>query len=173
MQRKPLSSNAPARSRRPILAFARNLRGLLKDRSVAERALLTFLAQAYKYKEISDYSVGRGAGVTDQEAKDAIDAAARFIARVTALLTAPRTEPMKRVEVNGPRSWSGGGRSSLVHAARSRVSEGRMGNATPPPWRSIAHHRDAIGVLAVNSGACEHSSAPSRLRRSPGRSPRA
>jgi uncharacterized protein len=43
----------------------------------------------YKYKEISDYSVGRGAGVTDQEAKDAIDAAARFIARVTALLTAP------------------------------------------------------------------------------------
>jgi uncharacterized protein (UPF0332 family) len=48
---------------------------LLKDKSGPERALLTFLAQAYKYKEISDYGVSRGAGVTDQEAKDAIDAA--------------------------------------------------------------------------------------------------
>lgn len=60
---------------------------LLKDTAGGERALLTFLAQAYKYKEISDYGVGRSAVVTDEEAKDAIAAAARFIERVTALLT--------------------------------------------------------------------------------------
>ena len=65
---------------------------LLKDAPGAERALLTFLRQAYKYKEIGDYGVGRGAVVTDEEANDAIDAAARFIERVTALLT---DEPSK------------------------------------------------------------------------------
>lgn len=59
---------------------------LTKDAPGGERALLTFLAQAYKYKEISDYGVGRGAVVTDEEANDAVDAAARFIERVTALL---------------------------------------------------------------------------------------
>ncbi len=59
---------------------------LLKDALGAERALLTFLAQAYKYKEIGDYGIGRGAVVTDEEANDAIDGAARFIERVTALL---------------------------------------------------------------------------------------
>jgi uncharacterized protein (UPF0332 family) len=59
---------------------------LLKDTPGGERALLTFLAQAYKYKEIGDYGVGRNATVTDEEAHDAIDAAARFIERVTALL---------------------------------------------------------------------------------------
>jgi len=63
---------------------------LLKDTPGAERALLTFLAQAYKYKEIVDYGVGHGVVVTDAEANDAIDAAARFIERVTALLTGQR-----------------------------------------------------------------------------------
>jgi len=63
---------------------------LLKDTPGAERALLTFLAQAYKYKEIVDYGVGYGVVVTDAEANDAIDAAARFIERVTALLTGQR-----------------------------------------------------------------------------------
>ena len=61
---------------------------LLKDTPGAERALLTFLAQAYKYKEIGDYGVGRRAVVTDEEAKDAIDNAAHFLERVTTLLTA-------------------------------------------------------------------------------------
>jgi hypothetical protein len=50
--------------------------------------MLTFLAQGYKYKEIGDYGVGRGAVVTDEEANDAIDNAARFLERVAALLTA-------------------------------------------------------------------------------------
>jgi uncharacterized protein (UPF0332 family) len=61
---------------------------LLKDTPGGERAMLTFLAQGYKYKEIGDYGVGRSAVVTDEEANDAIDNAARFLERVTALLTA-------------------------------------------------------------------------------------
>ena len=63
---------------------------LLKDAPGAEKALLRFLAQAYKYKEIGDYAVGGGAVVTDEEAIDAIDAAARFIERVEALLAGQR-----------------------------------------------------------------------------------
>jgi uncharacterized protein (UPF0332 family) len=61
---------------------------LLKDTPGGERAMLTFLAQGYKYKEIGDYAVGRGATVTDKEAGDAIDSAASFLERVTTLLTA-------------------------------------------------------------------------------------
>jgi uncharacterized protein (UPF0332 family) len=61
---------------------------LMKDGPGGERAMLTFLAQGYKYKEIGDYAVGRGAVVTDEEANDAIDNAAHFLERVTALLTA-------------------------------------------------------------------------------------
>jgi uncharacterized protein (UPF0332 family) len=48
---------------------------LLKDTLGSERAMLTFLA--------------RGAVVTDEEANDAIDNAARFLERVAALLTDP------------------------------------------------------------------------------------
>jgi uncharacterized protein (UPF0332 family) len=59
---------------------------LVKDTAGGERVLLRFLAQAYKYKEIGDYGVGHGAIVTEEEAKDAIRAAADFIDRVTALL---------------------------------------------------------------------------------------
>ena len=61
---------------------------LLKGAPDAERALLTFLAKSYKYKEMSDYGVGLGAVVTDAEASEAIDAAARFIERIAALLAA-------------------------------------------------------------------------------------
>jgi uncharacterized protein (UPF0332 family) len=60
---------------------------LLKDTPGDGRAMLTFLAQGYKYKEIGDYGVGRSAVVTDEGANDAIDNAARFLERVTALLT--------------------------------------------------------------------------------------
>ncbi len=60
---------------------------LLKGAPGAERTLLTFLAHAYKYKEIGDYGVGHGVVVTDEEAEETIDAAARFVERVTALLT--------------------------------------------------------------------------------------
>jgi len=59
---------------------------LLKDLPGAEKGLLTFLAQAYKYKEIGDYGVGHGAVVTDAEAIAAIEDAAHFIERIVVLL---------------------------------------------------------------------------------------
>jgi uncharacterized protein (UPF0332 family) len=58
---------------------------LLKN-APADRALATFLAQAYKYKEIGDYGVGARATVTDEEAREAIAGAARFIDRIAILL---------------------------------------------------------------------------------------
>jgi uncharacterized protein (UPF0332 family) len=58
---------------------------LLKN-APADRALATFLAQAYKYKEIGDYGVGARAIVTDEEAREAIAGAARVIDRVAILL---------------------------------------------------------------------------------------
>ena len=58
---------------------------LLKN-APADRALAAFLAQAYKYKEIGDYAVGAHAVVTDEEAREAIAAASRFIDRVVILL---------------------------------------------------------------------------------------
>jgi uncharacterized protein (UPF0332 family) len=59
---------------------------LAKDTPSLDKKFSTFLAQAYSYKEISDYRVDQGAAVSDAEAKDAIDGAARFIERVTLLL---------------------------------------------------------------------------------------
>lgn len=50
------------------------------------RNFLVFLAQAYKFKEISDYGVGDAAVVSDDEARTAIDEAAVLIEQVTALL---------------------------------------------------------------------------------------
>jgi uncharacterized protein (UPF0332 family) len=58
---------------------------LLKN-APADRPLATFLAQAYKYKEIGDYGVGARAVVTDEEAREAIAGAERFIDRITILL---------------------------------------------------------------------------------------
>jgi uncharacterized protein (UPF0332 family) len=48
----------------------------------------TFLAQAYMYKEISDYSVEPDATVTIAEAEDAIVTAAQFLGCITTELTA-------------------------------------------------------------------------------------
>lgn len=60
---------------------------LAKDATDLDQALPKFLAQAYKYKEISDYGVGHGAVVTIAEAQDAIINAERFIAAVTVVLS--------------------------------------------------------------------------------------
>lgn len=45
--------------------------------------LTGFLAAAYKFKEIGDYGVG-GTVITEQDALETIDGAARFIARIEA-----------------------------------------------------------------------------------------
>jgi uncharacterized protein (UPF0332 family) len=62
---------------------------LAKDTPDLDRSFSTFLAKAYSYKEIGDYRVGQGAVVSEAEAKDAIEAAAHFVERITAMLTAP------------------------------------------------------------------------------------
>lgn len=50
------------------------------------RELLTFLARAYKFKELSDYGIGRAADVTEAEAALLIEGAARFL-ECTRMLT--------------------------------------------------------------------------------------
>ena len=51
-----------------------------------DRAHTSFLAQAYKYKEIGDYGVGRGSAITQVDAEDAIKSAERFVDAVQATL---------------------------------------------------------------------------------------
>ena len=51
-----------------------------------DRSYLVFLAQAYKYKEISDYGIGDDALVSDNEARIAMEQAGLLIDQVTALL---------------------------------------------------------------------------------------
>ena len=62
--------------------FARLARGVAE----IDKAFSVFLAQAYKYKEISDYGVGPGAVITMAEAEEAVMIASRMIDRVAALL---------------------------------------------------------------------------------------
>lgn len=58
----------------------------LVKNSGSNRALSTFLAQAYKYKEISDYGTGDGATVSQAEAAQALKDAEQFIARISEML---------------------------------------------------------------------------------------
>ena len=50
---------------------------------------MSFLANAYQLKEISDYCVGPRAIITMAEADDAVENAVRFIDRIAALLAEP------------------------------------------------------------------------------------
>ena len=59
---------------------------LPREGSPSDRDLLTFLARAYKYKEIGDYGVGPGIVITIGDAENLLAGADRFVARVTALL---------------------------------------------------------------------------------------
>jgi len=65
------------------------LASVLPRTEVDARVLLTFLARAYKFKEIGDYGVGDGAVVTEDEARDLVGGAARFIAAVSGLIETP------------------------------------------------------------------------------------
>lgn len=53
----------------------------------------TFLAQAYKYKEIGDYSVGKSAIITMPNADEAIKTAGQLIERISGLLATPNDTP--------------------------------------------------------------------------------
>jgi uncharacterized protein (UPF0332 family) len=60
---------------------------LVKGLPGGERALTSFLAKAYVYKEISDYGVGAGAVTSETAANEAVEAAGDFIDRIEFLLT--------------------------------------------------------------------------------------
>ena len=51
-----------------------------------DRALTSLLARAYKFKEVADYGIGPGGGVTAKEAQGLIDLAQRFVDKITQLL---------------------------------------------------------------------------------------
>ena len=59
---------------------------MLHDAGDENRPLLTFLARAYKYKELSDYGVGASATITDAEAVALVEAASGFLQRVRTLI---------------------------------------------------------------------------------------
>jgi uncharacterized protein (UPF0332 family) len=59
---------------------------LAKDEPKIDKDFSTFLAQAYKYKEIGDYSVGTDAIITMPVADDAIKNAAKFIDHIAEIL---------------------------------------------------------------------------------------
>ena len=59
---------------------------LAKDTQQVDQGFTTFLAQAYKYKEIGDYAVGTGAIITLSTADDAIKTAARLIDCIAEIL---------------------------------------------------------------------------------------
>lgn len=56
-----------------------------------DKAMLTFLAQAYLYKEINDYGIGREATVSIEDAEKAIADAARMLETIEAALSSPST----------------------------------------------------------------------------------
>lgn len=59
---------------------------LTKQSPEIGKAFAAFLAEAYKFKEISDYSVDQNQSVTIDEAGSAIANAERFVAGIAALL---------------------------------------------------------------------------------------
>jgi uncharacterized protein (UPF0332 family) len=59
---------------------------LTKDSPEFGKALAAFLGEAYKFKEMSDYSVDQNQSVTIDEAARAIANAERFVASIVALL---------------------------------------------------------------------------------------
>jgi uncharacterized protein (UPF0332 family) len=65
------------------------LASLLARDAADTRVLLTFLARAYKFKEIGDYGLGDAAMVTEDEARDLIEGAAQFIGAVKRLIATP------------------------------------------------------------------------------------
>jgi uncharacterized protein (UPF0332 family) len=59
---------------------------LAKDDPRIDRALPTFLAQAYNLKSIADYAIGSNVGISLAEAEEAISKAARFLDRISSLI---------------------------------------------------------------------------------------
>lgn len=64
---------------------------LAREETRIDRALTSFLARAYKFKEVADYAVGPQAAVTTEEARELTASAGRFIEAIAALLPPDRT----------------------------------------------------------------------------------
>lgn len=75
---KSVKTHSGARSE-----FAR----LVKDLPGGERALTSFLAKGYKYKEVSDYGIGSDAPPSEAETREVIETAARFVDRILDILS--------------------------------------------------------------------------------------
>ena len=65
---------------------------LLRDGDSDDREMLSFLARAYKYKEVSDYSVGLTTKITLADAETVIDGARKFLESVIEMLAADPTD---------------------------------------------------------------------------------
>ena len=59
---------------------------MARSESQLDKTFSTFLAQAYKYKEIGDYGIGPAAAVKSADADDAIASARRFVEGIERLL---------------------------------------------------------------------------------------
>lgn len=59
---------------------------LSRDDARIDRTLASFLARAYKFKEVADYAVGPQAAVTAEEAHELTESARCFVESVAALL---------------------------------------------------------------------------------------
>ncbi len=66
---------------------------LAREMPQIDRTFLRFLAEAYKYKEISDYGVGTDAVITMAESNEAVMTATQMIDRIAALLGHRPAEP--------------------------------------------------------------------------------
>ena len=63
---------------------------LAREERRIDRTFSTFLAEAYKYKDIADYSVNEDDSVTSEEGNRAIAAAERFVTGIAAFLEKPK-----------------------------------------------------------------------------------
>lgn len=59
----------------------------------ADSGAMKVLPRGYAFKETADYGFGPGDGAWDRDAAEMIEEAARFLERVTALLSGPSTSP--------------------------------------------------------------------------------
>lgn len=62
---------------------------LVTEIKLVDRAFLTFLTQAYKYKEVADYGIGEVVEISRDEVADVIERADRWVSRIESLLHSP------------------------------------------------------------------------------------
>jgi uncharacterized protein (UPF0332 family) len=86
MRRKPLFPRRPAARSKRIKAVHTEFQRLTKDDQGFRPDLRVFLSHAYNLKAIADYETGPGAGVSGEQAIQALAQAERFVAHLETLL---------------------------------------------------------------------------------------